>query len=88
MSASPARPAELVNANTYTVFGDQIDLYDIAQSVEDGRQLCDGDAIPGGVRDDALLQGRPPPCIVLVVGRSGRAHGIAAGMPAPSRRLR
>jgi type I restriction enzyme, R subunit len=29
-------PVELVNANTYQVFGDQIDVYDIAQAVEDG----------------------------------------------------
>jgi type I site-specific restriction-modification system R (restriction) subunit len=29
-------PVELVNANTYGVFGDQIDVYDIAQSVHDG----------------------------------------------------
>lgn len=29
-------PVELVNANTYGVFGDRIDVYDIAQAVEDG----------------------------------------------------
>lgn len=29
-------PVELVSANTYGVFGDQIDVYDIAQAVEDG----------------------------------------------------
>ena len=29
-------PVELVKANTYGVFGDQIDVYDIAQAVEDG----------------------------------------------------
>ncbi|PIY72694.1 MAG: DEAD/DEAH box helicase, partial [Rhodobacterales bacterium CG_4_10_14_0_8_um_filter_70_9] len=29
-------PVELVSANTYGVFGDQIDVYDIAQAVDDG----------------------------------------------------
>lgn len=29
-------PVELVSANTYGVFGDRIDVYDIAQAVEDG----------------------------------------------------
>jgi type I restriction enzyme R subunit len=29
-------PVELVNANTYSVFGHQIDVYDIAQAVQDG----------------------------------------------------
>jgi type I restriction enzyme, R subunit len=29
-------PVELVNANTYGVFGDRIDVYDIAQAVSDG----------------------------------------------------
>lgn len=29
-------PVEMVSANTYGVFGDQIDVYDIAQAVEDG----------------------------------------------------
>jgi type I restriction enzyme R subunit len=29
-------PVELVNANTYGVFGDRIDVYDIAQAVHDG----------------------------------------------------
>ena len=28
-------PVELVSANTYGVFGDQIDIYDIAQAVHD-----------------------------------------------------
>lgn len=53
-------PVELVNANTYQVFGDQIDVYDIAQAVEDGAtvpiyyqarvariELADGSSPPG-----------------------------------------